>query len=154
MRTLLTIGAVALALLDPPTSPVVPTGWIGLADTTGRCFYAVPPGWKAEQSSDTAGTLATSPDGRVKTTLVWAPYATWPAFTSQVKADLRPTLVHEDAGRRLWVEYRSSWPGIHHYAAVPATGGGCVVFVDTPEEAAEGLRTLTRTIIESATGLK
>ena len=131
-----------------------PPRWTALIDVSGACCYAVPPDWKIDAASESTNALASSPDGRAASVVQWSSQATWPTLVATLRSSVLATVVHEQSGRRFWIEYASAWPGVHHLAVIPATGGGCILYVDVSEKADPRLHATATEIIHSLTALR
>jgi len=127
----------------------VPHGWTALADATSRCIFAVPPRWRGDEPTE-AGLLAVSPDGRTTAAISWSADAT---LTSRLASVLRPTVVHVNSFERLWLEYPSGPPGMHHVAAVPADGGHCLLYLDA-RDVDEAAKALAHAIVDTLAPLR
>jgi hypothetical protein len=130
-----------------------PPRWTGLVDVSGTCYYAVPADWKIDAASEMANTISWSADGRAKSVVVWSSHG-WTSVVDGLRSTLHAVAVREDSAQRFWIEYASAWPGVHHVAAIPATGGGCLLFVDVDEKAGRPLHLVAKEIIRTLTALR
>jgi hypothetical protein len=131
-----------------------PAGWTGLFDVTGRCFYAVPPRWKIDDSLKMSGPIAASPDGRVTATIFWSEQHSWSWFTARLRGALRPIVVLEDSANRFWVEYRDSRLAIYQLSAVPNPGGSCMFEVTASEPVADETRRILSAVVDTVTSIR
>ena len=132
----------------------LPAGWTGLFDATGRCFYAVPPRWKIDDSSKVSGPIAASPDGRVTATIFWSEQHSWSWFTARLREALRPTVVFEDSATRFWVEYRDSRLAISQLSAVPNPGGSCMFEIAANDPVTDETRRILRAVVDTVTSIR
>jgi hypothetical protein len=146
--------AVFAFLVGRPVAADFPTGWTGLFDATGRCFYAVPPRWKIDDSFKLSGPLAASPDGRVTATITWSELHSWSFFTARLRRTLQPIAVFEDSVNRFWVEYRGSRLSVDQLIAVPNPGGTCTFEVEASEPVSEETRRTLITVIGTVTSIR
>jgi hypothetical protein len=130
-----------------------PPRWTGLVDVSGTCYYAVPADWKIDAASELANAISWSADGRAKSVVVWSSHG-WTPVVDGLRSTLHAVAVHEDSAQRFWIEYASAWPRAHHVAAIPATGGGCLLYVDVDEKAERPLHLVAKEIIRTLTALR
>jgi hypothetical protein len=134
---------------EPPTMKGLYVGWTGLVDPTGVCRFSVPANWKSEG----ADRLALAPDGSATAAEEWARSPAWSRYKADLYRSLKPQLLLEDSPRRLWFKYDAGWPGVHHYVAVPAADGACVLRIDVREWAAAQLVDIVEKIADSLLAL-
>ena len=125
-------------------------GWKGLVDPLGRCRFTVPSAWRIEDGE----LLATAPDGSATVAEEWTASPTWMHYKAGVAASLKPTVLHEDSARRLWFEYDAGWAGAHHYVAIPAANGACVLRIDVRPPASDAVAETVRQIAVSLLALR
>ena len=130
-----------------------PLHWTGLVDASATCYYAVPADWKIDATSELVNAIAWSADGRAKS-VVMRSSTGWTAVVEGLRSTLRAVAVHEDSAQRFWIEYASAWPGTHHLAAIPAAGGGCLLYVDVDEKVEPHLHAIIKDIIGTLTALR
>jgi hypothetical protein len=129
-----------------------PPRWTGLVDVSGTCYYAVPADWKIDASSELANVISWSADGRAKSIVAWSSHG-WAPLIDGLRSTLHAVAVHEDSAQRFWIEYASA-PGAHHVAAIPARGGGCLLYVDVDEKAERPLHLVATEIVRTLTALR
>ena len=132
----------------------LPPRWSGLVDVSGSCFYAIPPDWKIDAASESVNAVAYSPEGRATAVVVSASRTAWPSVVGTLRSSLPAVLVHEDSAQRFWIEYGPASPGAHHVAAVPAAGGGCVLYLDVNEKADSPLHAIVKEIVRTLIALR
>jgi len=144
--------AFGCALIACP-GKVAPLRWTGLVDVSATCYYAVPADWKIDAASELVNAIAWSADGRAKSVVVRSSNG-WTAVVDGLRSTLRAVAVHEDSPQRFWIEYASAWSGTHHLAAIPATGGGCLLYLDLDEKAEPHLHAIIKDIVGTLTALR
>ena len=129
-----------------------PGSWISIFDRTGRCYYAVPPDWRTEDSSSSAESIASSPDGRASATLHWV-HKSLISVAADLKSDRR-TVVHEYSLQRLWAEYFAGWTGRHYLVATRANDGACVLYVDVIDQKDDEIQKVVSQIFATADAIR
>ena len=134
---------------EPPFIRGLIPGWTGLVDPAGRCRFSVPATWKI----DDAQRLAVAPDGAVTAEEETAASTSWARYRTELSGVLKPIVLHEDSGQRLWFEYDAGWAGVHHYVAVPSADAACVLRIDVRDRPADALTRVVRRIATSLVAL-
>jgi hypothetical protein len=133
----------------PPSMRGLFPGWTGLVDPMGHCRFSVPAAWKTHD----ADRLAFAPDGAATAAEEWAHSSSWTRYRTDLYRVLKPTVLLQDSSERLWFEYDAGWAGIHHYVAVPARDGACVLRIDMRTQTADKLSSVVGKIAGSLVAL-
>jgi len=149
-----TVAILLACVVLASAGAAAPPRWTGVVDASGTCYYAVPADWKIDAASESVNAIAPSKDGRATAVVVWSSHSGWTSFVGSLRSTLSGIAVHEDSPRRFWIEYAPEWPGVHHVAVIPVSGGGCLLYVDLSEKAEHPLQAIAKDIIRTLTALR
>lgn len=135
---------VAALLLTAQT----PRGWTMLFDVTGHCYYAVPPDWRVDDSSETANGLAISPGGTMTASIHWSPQSPWTRVTTELRTLPQAKQLHDDSEHRYWIEMSEPQQRTLHVAVVPSSSvGACTIEIEIVHDARDELRRTVPAIV-------